>query len=303
MNTTQTTSRHGIVVGVTGGGQDVAAMGWAAARAAASGSRVTLAHAYGHVLPPPPPSVLLAPEPLTESASFLLHASVETYQHLVPAQAEKPEALLDAGRPRSFLVELSKEAELVVLTHRTHRHRIVTGSTAASVAARARCPVVSVPEHWSPGHGAPGHEGGWVTVGIHEDGEPGAVLDAAVHEAMTAGAPLRLVHAWRLDSVYDDVIATRIDPEWRARVEERMLRSVAEVVAAHPGLRVEVQAVHEWPADALESLASSSRLLVVGRHAHHASTPPRLGSVARALLRASGCPVMVVPVPSVHHGA
>jgi nucleotide-binding universal stress UspA family protein len=57
-----------------------------------------------------------------------------------------------------------------------------------------------------------------------------------------------------------------------------------------------VRAVHEWPTDALADLASTSRLLVVGRHHQHPLVPKRLGSVARAAIRTASCPVMVVPV-------
>ncbi len=291
--TTERSTRHGILVGVTGGGQDTAGLTWAAEHARHLGAHVTLVHAYGHLLPPPPPSVLRTTEPLADTASYLLLAAIQTYLHLAPAGAEKPESVLDEGRPGRALVELSGEAELVVLTHRSHGRRIVTGSTAVQVAAHAHCPVVAVPDAWAPGDR---HVRGWVTVGVHELGAPSAVLEAAVREAVAADAPLRLVHAWHLDTVYDDIVSARIDPGWQHRVEDSMRAAAAPLLAEHPGLEVDVQALHEWPADALESLAASSRLLVVGRHSHHAPAPERLGSVARTAIRTSTCPVMVVPV-------
>ena len=299
MTTSGTTSsahgrRHGILVGVTGGGQDTAALRWAAERAARLGTRVTLVHAYGHLLPPPPPSVLMTSEPMGEAASYLVVGAVQEYLHLAPDGVEKPESLLDEGRPARALVELSREADLVVLSHRAHGHRIVTGSTAATVAAHAHCPTVVVPETWSPVE----HHGAWVTVGVHEHGAPEAVIEAAAREASAAQAPLRMVHGWHLDTVYDDIISARIDADWEGRIERSMLGQVAPLLADHPALQVEVAAVHEWPADALVRLSATSRLLVVGRHAHVRPFPERLGSVARALIRTSTCPVMVVPVPA-----
>ncbi len=288
-----TQSRHGILVGVTGTGQDVAALSWAAERAARDGTRVTLVHAYGHVLPPPPPSVLLALEPMTEAASYLMTGCVETYLHLAPGGTEKPETILDDGRPAHVLEELSKDADLVVLTHRDRGHRVLTGSTTTTVATHAHCPTIAVPDGWNP---ASAREARWVTVGVHELGAPTPVLRAAVDEAVLAGAPLRLVHGWHLDSVYDDIISARIDPGWRTDIEDSLRAAVEPLLVDHPELEVEAQAVHEWPVEALVERAATSRLLVVGRHAHHTARPERLGSVARTAIRGSTCPVMVVPV-------
>ena len=284
-------TRHGVIVGVTGRGQDTAALRWAGQRAAATGARVTLVHAYGHVLPPPPPSVLLAEEPMAEAAAFLLDSCIETYLHLAPEGVDKPERVLDDRRPAHVLTELSREADLVVVGHRDRSHRIHTGSTTTTVAAHARCPVVAVPEDWTPDHA-----GEWVTVGVHEGGAPVPVLEAAVQEAEVSHAPLRLVHGWHLDTVYDDIVSARIDPEWETRLEGSLMSAARPVLDRHPGVAVDVQALHEWPADALARLAPSSRLLVVGRHTHHTPLPDRLGSVARTAIRTSVCPVMVVPV-------
>ena len=282
---------HGILVGVTGRGQDTAVLRWAGEQAAATGARVTLVHAYGHVLPPPPASVLVTAEPMAEAASYLLDGCVEAYLHVAPHTVEKPETLLDDRRAAHVLTELSREADLVVVGHRDRSHRLHTGSTTTTVAAHAACPVVVVPEDWTPEHG-----GEWVTVGVHEAGAPLAVLETAAREAAAVGAPLRMVHGWHLDTVYDDIVSARIDPDWQHRVEQALLRAAGPVVARHPGLRIEAAALHAWPADTLVRLAATSRLLVVGRHAHHAPVPDRLGSVARTTIRTSTCPVLVVPV-------
>src|SRR5436190_15037498 len=60
-------SKYGILVGVTGRGENTAALRWAAQEAARSGRHLTLAHAVKSVLPPPPPSVLMIPEPTFEA--------------------------------------------------------------------------------------------------------------------------------------------------------------------------------------------------------------------------------------------
>jgi nucleotide-binding universal stress UspA family protein len=103
------------------------------------------------------------------------------------------------------------------------------------------------------------------------------------------------VHAWKLDPAYDDIITAR-DPEWRRAGEAALTASLEQMTDQYPGVPVEVEVRHQWPADALVELSATSNLLVVGRHSHHAPAPQRLGSIARAVLRSAKCPVMVVPV-------
>ena len=59
MRSTATTTRGGVVVGVTGPGRETAALKFAAEWAARERAEVVLVHAYGAALPPPPPSVLM----------------------------------------------------------------------------------------------------------------------------------------------------------------------------------------------------------------------------------------------------
>ena len=59
MRSTDTTTRGGVVVGVTGPGRETAALKFAAEWAARERAEVVLVHAYGAALPPPPPSVLM----------------------------------------------------------------------------------------------------------------------------------------------------------------------------------------------------------------------------------------------------
>lgn len=289
-----TTSQHGIVVGVTGPGENTAALRWAAQAAEARGSTVTLVHAVHTVLTPPPPSVLLAAEPMIDVGRQLLRQVADELVSLAPDCTWS--SLLEPGSPAAALTDLSREADLVVLAHRhlPRVRRLVTGSNATSVASHARCPVVAVPTEWQPSEAT--DEPGWVTVGVHDTGTPTSLLEAAFDAATARGLRLRLVHAWRLDPAYDEIVVERVDPGWRERIAEQILTAAEPVSAKHPDVPVEVLVEHEWPAQALVHLAETSELLVLGRHGHHAPMPRLLGSMARTALREAPCPVMITPV-------
>lgn len=150
--------------------------------------------------------------------------------------------------------------------------------------------MTSVPAAWTPLQ-TPGP----VTVGLHEDGLPTAVLAEAFGEAATRGCSLRVARAWNLDPLYEDVIVPD-DDAWRGRVEAVIRAQLEQLSPEHAAVPLEVEVRHQWPADLLVELAATSDLLVVGRHRHHALAAHRIGSVARALLKSATCPMMVVPV-------
>jgi len=288
-------TRHGILVGVTAPGENTSALRWAAEEGAATHEGVTLVHTVDPIVIPPPPSVVVASEPVLAFAREALHDVVEEYTALT--DGAPPRSALHTGHPAMVLTDLSENADLVVLAHRSLNafRRIITWSTTMAVAAHAQCPVVAVPTDW-PREGVSQDDPGWVTVGIHERGAPEPVLRAGFEAAASHGRRLRLVHAWRSDPQYDEIILRRIGTDWRQRTEEELLSAAETLTAKYPDVEVEATAVHQLPADALARLASTSALLVVGRHGQHASLPTRIGSVARTALHTGRCPVMVVPV-------
>jgi nucleotide-binding universal stress UspA family protein len=288
------TSKYGILVGVAGGDES-AVLRWASDEARRRHLAVTLVHALGGAMPPPPPSVLLTYQPVMEVAHALTVEAAEEYETR-HAGAAPDATIVQPGRPGPVLVELSADADLVVVGHRDLGpvRRVVTSSTAASVAAHAHCPAVIVPQRWGESEDYAFNP--WVAVGVHEHQAPPQVLQAAFEAAGLHGWGVRLIHAWRADTVYDDIIMGRIDPQWSQRVEEEMREAAKPFLAASEVSSFDVLAVHDWPADALTLIARESALLVVGRRSHRGPLPDRLGSIARTVLRTSGCPVMVVPI-------
>lgn len=286
-------SRRHIVVGVTGSGENTSALRWAAEESATTHREVTLVHAVDSAMLPRP-STGTAREELLTVADAVMDEVVQEYAAISGGQS--CDTVLRLGQPAQVLTDVSRDAEVVVLSHRhlSSVRRIVTSSTAISVAAQTRCPVVAVPSDWS-GDDQSADVTRWVTVGLHDDGGPLTVLEAGFEEAATRGAGLRLLHAWRTDPQYDDIIVSRIDPGWAAAVERDILDAAHPLAEKYPDVVVDVRVRHEWPADALAVQSLSSTLLVLGRHHHSRFTPHGVGSMARTALRTSRCPVMVVP--------
>lgn len=286
-----------IVVGVTGAGRETAALQYAAARARRDGLEVLLVHAYAmDLMPAPPAGVLISADDLSQVAAQIIAEVRAEFVDLVGDDVPL-RAVAEPGSAASVLVEESRSAVAVVVQHRHSSllGRIFVGSTANRVAAHAVVPVISVTQGWSPPESPPASPGE-VMVGVHGDGEPRAALEAAFAEADASGAEVRVVHAWRLDPAYDDIINTRVADDWRHDREQELAHIVEGVAAAHPDVEVRLDVRHEWPPQVLAELSESADLMVVGRHAHLSWLPERLGSTARSVIREARCPVMVVPV-------
>lgn len=281
-----------LLVGVTGPGENTAALRFAAEESRLRGGEVRLLLAAHEVVPPPPNVLLSSPVDWKRAAKETLRDVQEELADLA-GEGISSTIVARSGPPAHAIVEESRSARMVVLQHRTLStlHRIFTGSTVISVAARAHCPVASVPPDWA----AP-PSSGWVTVGVHEEGAPSTALEEAFAQAAARGSPLRVVHAWTREGIYDQLMLANADEETCAELERQLRAGVAPLREQYPDVRVEVSVHHDWPADTLVRLSSASELMVVGRHARHAPFPNTLGSMARTVVNAAECPVIVVPV-------
>lgn len=282
-----------IVVGVTGPGRETAAMRFAAEVAGRRrGSEVVLAHAFHPVMPPPPPSVLMTYAEAADVAGIIVKGVSEEFAELT--QGSVPFRTVTLSGTSSFvLAELSVGARLVVVQHRSSGWlgRLFVGSTVNGAAAHSHCPVVSVPVDWEASS-TPGE----IVVGVHDSGDPLPVVAAAFDWAAETGAALRIMHAWRLDPAYDDIISARVSAEWREEQLELITAELAGFQKSHPSVHYELEVRHQWPAQALVDDTESASMVVIGRHARRGHPTEHLGSVARTVLREAKGPVMVVPL-------
>lgn len=227
-------------------------------------------------------ATLVAQELLTgqaERAADLVHGQVEIIKHL------------RRGSVVDELVGLSVGADHIVLQHRQQARllRVFTGSVCAGVAGRALVPVISVPELWSASTSK--HQ---VLVGL--DGVEGnnSLLEQAFREAAARNALLTVLHAWFVPSMYDDAIVDRVAlHQWREAVRKQIDEVLQPFTKAHPSVEVRIELPHMRPADALVEESGHSDLLLVGRR-RAAHGLAHLGPVARAVIRETRCPVVVV---------
>ena len=126
------------VVGIDGSAASAAALRWAVSRPGAREVRAVYVFHASNGLPVAHPAQDLA-------ESFVAQALPEESWCEVHSLAIE-------GEPRHVLVELSREADVLVLgaSHRTAFGTRVLGSTSSICAAHAACPVMVVPEAWSP---------------------------------------------------------------------------------------------------------------------------------------------------------
>lgn len=283
-----------------------AALEFAAEVATREGCGLRLVHVvHGAELP------ATAETSLEKAGREALNAALEL------ARKQAPDVSLSAelvnGPVVPTLIEDAGSARMIVLQHRhlSTVRRVVTRSIASGVAAHARMPVVCVPSRWT----AADREGKQpvVAVGVDVAERARYVLQAAAGEARARGAELRVLHAWRATGAYEDIIfrrrTVRDDEDetyegiifGRTEDAEMNVREAARVQAALDdrqedlaGVPVALEVGHAFPADALIEASRGADLLVMGRHDPVLPIGSHLGPIARAVLRESEAPVLLV---------
>jgi len=280
-----------IVVGIDGTEDGLRAVDYAADEAKATGAHLLLVHVVGH------PTGIVAVSPERDAIMF------EAGGRAVESARDRAEAAgVPAGHvevkvwPGPVTVTLAKAstfANLMVLGRRgiSGLDRLFAGSTSASVGARADCPVVVVPHAWTAGtrHGR-------VTVGVDGSARSLPALAMAVAEASWRSADLVAVHAWETPPqwYFDVPEVEETVAYWRQTSELAVAEELAGWAAKYPDISITRALERGHPVAALVSHSTDSDLLVIGTRGGGGIPGLALGSVARAVIAGSGCPVMLV---------
>lgn len=268
-----TTDAHGgLVVGANNSPGSLAALRYAAQEAERRGCGITLVHVTPTYVPIAPMRPLVPDDREGAGRSILRDA---TSMLATQAPAVPVTSVLRSGATVSTLLSVADAADAIILGRETVPPvmSIVTEATTLGIAARATCPVVSVPDGWDPATGP-----GRVVVGVRSQEHSGELLERAFDEAAGRGAGLVVLHASTHPGADDEEI-------------ESLLRDFR---SRYPRVDVAVRIVKEEPARALIDATPDADLLVVVRRGDRFPSAARLGRPVRALLRAAACPIEVV---------
>jgi nucleotide-binding universal stress UspA family protein len=280
-----------VVVGVDGSQAALNAVRWAAAEARNMQCHLSLVHTLEWPLVSyPVPAGLRTDwtQEMHEQGRQWLREAQEAAKLTAPEV--QTQVHLSTGDPRQrLLAEAQHARELVVGSRGLGGFTgMLLGSTSATVAQHASCPVVVV-----HGQGAPD---GPVLVGL--DGSPTSeqALGYAVQAAARAGATLRAVHAWDdLGVLHSPMAPAEALPvnEIQAAAHRMLAEQLASWQEKYPEIAVEGQVVHERPAAALIELGHQARMIVIGSRGRGGFARLFLGSVSQAVVRHATCPVVV----------
>jgi nucleotide-binding universal stress UspA family protein len=208
--------------------------------------------------------------------------------------------------PRSVLLEMSRDAAMVVLGSRGRE------SCAACSSARSGWPWSGTPTAPSSYTGRPtGVVRNGIVVGTDGSEESLAVLELANREASLRDLPLTVVHCfWDVDATASAAYAVGAPP-FDLESEGLLLgESMSGIAEKFPEVNVHTALARGLPQDVLVTLGERMNLLVVGAHqagrvdepGHHGQegvSRMLFGSVSVAVVEHASCPVAVVPTADV----
>lgn len=188
------------------------------------------------------------------------------------------------------LAACTEQARLLVLgaERRSIVGRLWTGDVVAGVAAQAACPVVIVPPEWQP-HGVHGR----IVVGVKSYEWAEDMVAAGLALADESDSELVVLHAWKLASGYDDIVANRVAREGYAYEQTALIEPLVKTTRdEHPDVPVRIEIQHEQPAAALVAASATADRLLISRP-RYGNYYHRLGGIGRAVLHDAVCPVEV----------
>ena len=286
-----------IVVGVNGTPESDRAVRYAARRADRTGCGLHLVNAAHEMVPVSPlwpllkgGSVMLISRGVLDDARDIVtdtvggRVQVAIHSSLGPAVA--------------VLVSAGAAAHLVVLGHRGGgiASGLFTGATTLGVAARATCPVVSVPRQWVETTLTPR-----IVAAVDGSEASRAVLAYAFAMASERAGHLEVVHCWELSSAYSCLDAfAPVRQEWVARASAVLNRLVDGWRTLYPEVDLSTHLEYDSAARTLIRYSAGAEALFVGRHGEGGLgsriTMSAPGSTARILIEHAQCPLELVPM-------
>lgn len=285
----------GVLVGVDGSDQSIAAARWAQREAGLRGAPLTLVTAYsipaywGH-------GAEIGGAVLDDSR---LRDGVQALLDEVVAQLDedgvRPELRVEVGDAAGVLVDLSAQADLVVVGARGRGGFLgrLLGSVSSALPGHAHCPVAILPTGTDASRAADVTP---VVVGVDGSEQGRAAALVAAEEARLRGAELKLVCALPPLGANAVWLAVSVDEEARQQqLRDRLADAARWLSAEFPGLTVTAELVGGSPVDVMVEQTATARLTVVGTRGLGGFTGAIVGSTSRGVADHAEGPVLVVP--------
>ncbi|HLS49850.1 MAG TPA: universal stress protein [Actinomycetaceae bacterium] len=285
-----------VVVGADGSQASLAAVDWAAAEARQRDWRLHIVCAYAI------PAFTVAS--LDGGFAAVDDAAIQAGAQTVLDEATERAgdglnvtSALEVGDPAGVLVELSRQAGLVVVGTRGgggFADRLL-GTVSSALPAHAHCPTVVVP--LAEEDERPFTPVKRMVVGVDGSDSATIALKHAVGEAAAWGAHLTAVAAVPIGGGAGSLawLPAAVDrDEVLADVREGLGVAVDKAVAGRE-VKVSQHALDGNPAALLAEFSTAVDLIVVGSRGRGGFAGLLLGSTSQAVLSHAVCPVMVVP--------
>ncbi|GHC98909.1 universal stress protein [Zhihengliuella salsuginis] len=288
----------GIIVGVDGSEAGQCALKWAADEARRRGLPLNIVTAY--TIPVFAASSMdagyatLDDDVIREGAEEVLH---EATRDLDRAGLEV-RTRLESGDPAGVLLDLSEDADLVVVGTRGRGGFVgrMLGSVSSALPAHAKCPTVVVPQCVSDVPADAPQRRDVVVVGVDGSERARHAVLIAAERADQRGVPLRVVCGIPPVSGALAWMPATVDQEALVADIEVQLGNGARWLKSHfPTLEIETEAVNGPPIEMLLEESERCRLTVVGTRGRGGFAGMLLGSTSQGVLHHARGPVLVVP--------
>ena len=287
------TAPGSVVVGVDGSAGSDVALDWAADQAALEHLPLTLLHGmdpvafagggdYGGSSVDYPN---LAQQVRSEDTAVIARATMRVRRRHGSLEVL---AVTSEADPRSALLEVSREAAMVVVGSRGRGPvaSLLLGSVSVAVSKHASCPVVVLRPGARAGHG--------VLLGVDGTEHSLPAVEFAYRMASLHSCPLTVLYCYH-DTVHAPAPSRGPDALDLSAEEQLVAASIAGMAEKFPEVQVHISVVPGDAAPALLAAARGTELIVVG---HHRLTPLRSllhDPIAATVLEYATGPVAIVP--------
>lgn len=292
------TAAEGIVVGVDGSDPALCALDWAAAEARRR--QVPLNIVTSYTIPVFAASSMdagyatLDDQVIRDGAQEVLDAARDRVGDI----GVDVRLRIESGDPAGVLMELSEQADLVVVGTRGRGGFVgrLLGSVSSALPAHAKCPTVVVPLCVSQRASGDPAIRDVVVVGVDGSDRARRAVLVAAEQASARGIPLRVVCALPPVSGSLAWMPATVDQEALTIDVRRQLSVGKRWLASHfPDLVIETDVIDGSPIEVLIEESAKATLMVTGSRGRGGFAGMLLGSTSQGVLHHSKGPVLVVP--------